>query len=124
MTTATFACGLEPAPVLPTPGETPGLFLPAWSDADVHGVLPILGGAVGSIFEVGLRAWVFECESLAEGTFCVTSFLGRVIRTEEVAGEDLSGREWASGMGQPRSHTPAPKKPVFTVTSMNSGQSP
>lgn len=33
-----------------------------------------------------------ECDSLAEGTFGGTSFLGRVIRTEEVAGEDLSGK--------------------------------
>lgn len=40
-----------------------------------------------------------ECDSLAEGTFCGTSFLGRVIVTEDVAGEDLWGREWASGMG-------------------------
>lgn len=103
---ATSACGLEPAPVLPTPGETPGLFLPAWSDTGVHGVLPTLSGAVGSIFEAGLRTWVVERGSLAERTFCGTSFLGRVIRTEEEAGKDLLGREWVSGMGQPRSHIP------------------
>jgi hypothetical protein len=65
---------------------------------------------------------VVKAESLSEGTFCGTSFLGRVTRTEEVAGKDLWGREWASGTGKPRGHPPD-KKPVSRVSSKNGGQS-
>lgn len=90
--------------------------MPIWSDTDAQGVLPTLRGTVDSIFEAG--GWgVVECDSLAEGTFCGTSFLGRVIETEDVAGEDLWGREWASGMGESRSHPL--KKIVSRVTPMN-----
>lgn len=90
--TATSVCDLEPALVLPTPGDASWLFLPVWSD--VHGVLSTLGGAAISIFEAGLRAWgLAECDSLAEGTFGGTSFLRRVTETEEVAGEGLWEKE-------------------------------
>lgn len=41
-----------------------------------------------------------ECDSLVEGTFGGTSFLGRVIRTEEVAGEDLLGA-WEPALVSP-----------------------
>lgn len=74
---AASACGLEPALVLPTPGDT-----------DAHEVLPTFRGMVGSTFKVG--GWgVVECDSLGEETFWGTSFLGREIGMEEVTGEDL-----------------------------------
>lgn len=47
-----------------------------------------------------------ECDSLGEGTFGGTSFLGRGIEIEEVAGEDLWRRKWVSGVGESMSHTP------------------
>lgn len=105
-TPATSACGLEPALVLPTHGEMPGLFWPTWSNTLLS---PTFSGAADSIFIVELEVWVVKPDGLAEGTFCGTSFLGRVIRTEEVAGKDLWEREWASGKSKPRSHPPSQK---------------